>query len=62
MVVFVHYRGQEYPWDGLLVIRDPSDCLALYDRSLGSIDVFYSADFIGGNRTVYYLVPLDDFF
>ena len=62
LVVFVHKREQGYPWGGLVVLWDPSDCLALYDGYLGAIDGFCSADVIGGNRTVSDLVLLDGLF
>ena len=62
LVVFGHKRGQGYPWDGLVVLWDPSDCLALYGGYLGTIDGFCSADVIGGNRTVSDLILLDGLF
>ena len=55
-MVFCHNRGQGYPWDGLVVLWDPSDCLALYDGYLGTIYGFCSDDVIGGNRKVPDLV------
>ena len=61
-MVFGHKRGQGCPWDGLVVLWDPSGCLALYDGYLVSIDGFCSADVIGGNQKVSYLVLLDGFF
>ena len=45
-----------------MVIWAPSGFLALYDGYLGSIDGFYSADVIGGNRTFSESVLLDGFF
>ena len=62
LVVFGHKRGQGDPWDGLVVLWNPSYFLALYDGYLGAIDGFCSAYFIGGNRTVSDLVLLDVFF
>ena len=60
-MAFDHKRVQGYPWDSIVVIWAPSDCLALYDGYLGDIDGFCSADVIGGNRTVSDLVLLDGF-
>ena len=45
-----------------MVIWASSDWLDLYDGYLGSIDGFFSADAIGGNRTVYDLVLLNGLF
>ena len=61
-MVFGHKRGQGYPWDDLVVLWYPSDFLDFYDGCLGGIDGFFSADVIGGNRTVSDLVILDGFF
>ena len=61
-MVFGHKRGQGYPWDGLVVIWDPSDCLELYDGHLGAIYGFCSSDVISDYWTVYDLVLLDGFF
>ena len=60
--MFGHKRGQGHPWDGLVVIWDPYDFLALYDDYLGGIYGLYSTDVIGGNWTVYDLVLLGGFF
>ena len=62
LVVFGHRRGQGGPWDGLVLLWTPYDCLALYDGYLGAIDGFCSADVIGGNQTVSDLVLLYGFF
>ena len=62
LVVFDHKRGQGYPWDGLVVLWDPSDFIALYGGYLGTIDGFCSADVISGNRTVSDLILLDGLF
>ena len=61
-MVFVHKRGQRYPWNGLVVLWATSDCIALYDGYLGSIDGFCSADVISVNPTVSDLVLLDGLF
>ena len=37
-MAFVHKRGQGYPWDALVVIWNPSACLALYGGHFGAID------------------------
>ena len=55
-MVFGNKRWQSYPWDGLVVIWDPSDCLALYDEYMGTIYGFLSTDLIGGNWRVSDLV------
>ena len=44
MVVFGHYRGQGYPWGGLVMIWDPYGCLDLYGGYLGGIYGLCSAD------------------
>ena len=62
LVVFGHKRGQGYPWGGLVVLWDPSDCLALYGGYLVNIYGFCSADVIDGNRTVSDLILLDGLF
>ena len=62
IVVFGYDRGKVYPWDGLVVIWDPSDCLALYDGYLGTIYGFCSADIISDNQKFSDLVLLHGFF
>ena len=54
--------GQGYPWDGIVVLWDIYDCLALYDEYLGAIDGFFSADIIGVNLKASGLVLLDSLF
>ena len=61
-MVLGHKMGQGYPWDGLVAIWTPSDCLALYDGHLGAIYGFCSADVISGNWKVSDLVLLDGIF
>ena len=61
-MVFGHKRGQGYPWDDLVVIWDPYDCLDLYDGYLGAIYGFCYADIVSGNRTVSDLVLLNGLF
>ena len=61
-MAFGHKRGKGYPFDGLVVLWDPSYCLALCYGCLVAIDGFCSADVIGGNRTVSDLVLLDGLF
>ena len=62
MVVFGHERGHGYPWYGLVVLWDPSDLLALYDRYLGAIYGFCSTDVVCGNWEVPDLILLGGFF
>ena len=61
-MVFGHKRGQGYPWDGLVVLWNPSDFLALYDGNLGVRYGFFYADVISDNRTVPDLIILDGLF
>ena len=61
-MVFGHNKGRGDPWDGLVVIWTPSDCLDLHYGYLGAIYGFFSADVIGGNLKVSDLVLLDGFF
>ena len=61
-MVFGHKRGRGYTLDGIAVLWDPSNCLALYDVYSGGIDGFCSDDVIGDNRTVSGLVLLDGLF
>ena len=61
-MVFGYDRGKMYPWDGLVVIWDPSDCFALYYGYLGGIYGFFSDDVIYGNSTVPDLIILYSFF
>ena len=56
LVVFGHEKGKGYPWDGLVVIWDPCDCLALYDGYLEAIYGFCSDDDVCGNWTVKILL------
>ena len=62
VVVFGHERGKGYPWGGIVVIWDPSDCFDLYDGYLAAIYGFCSADDICGNWTVTYLILIYGFF
>ena len=62
LVVFGHKREEGYPWDGLVVLWNPSGFFALHDGYLGDIYGFYSADVIGGNWTVSDLVLLESLF
>ena len=55
-MVFEHERGQGYLWDGLVVLCDPSDFLALYGLYLRAIYGFWSADVVCGNWIVPDLV------
>ena len=62
MVVFVHDRGQGYPWDDLVVLWALFDCLAWYDVYLEYTDGFCSTDIICGNWKFPYLILLDGLF
>ena len=59
--MFGHKRGQGIPWNCLVVVWDPSDCLALYYGYLGAIYGLLSADTIDGNQSPSDLVLLDGF-
>ena len=61
MVVFGHERWKRYPRGGLVVLWDPSYCLAFYYGYLGSTYGFCSADVICGNRKVTVLIILGVF-
>ena len=62
MVVFSHDRGKGYAWDGLVVLWDTSNCIALFDGYFGGIYGFCCDDFICGNWKVPDLIILDGLF
>ena len=62
LVVFGYEEGQGYPWGGLVVLCNTSDCLTLYDWYFGVIYELCSSGVVFGNCTVSYLVLFDGFF